>query len=166
MGMAHLSNTGECNPDVKAERRTSTITTLVCFTTTLRTRLAASATSLGITVRQPQYVLMYRKGRMLKTTCFLIGMPSLQSWRSQISEADLHFNSSTVMLRDHHPPAEGLNTVRFECNPSFIEDVLLTVRSSTTVKLCQCFHRPSTNDRGETECPASSRMPLTMYEGC
>ncbi|KAI7278091.1 glycoside hydrolase family 2 protein [Hortaea werneckii] len=40
-------------------------------------------------------------------------MPSLQSWRSQISEADLHFNSSTVMLRDHHPPAEGLNTSNF-----------------------------------------------------
>ncbi|RMY54297.1 hypothetical protein D0865_04799 [Hortaea werneckii] len=38
-------------------------------------------------------------------------MPSLQSWRSQISEVDLHFNSSTVMLRDHHPPAEGLNTI-------------------------------------------------------
>ncbi|RMY96302.1 hypothetical protein D0861_00251 [Hortaea werneckii] len=40
-------------------------------------------------------------------------MPSLQSWRSQISAADLYFNSSTVMLRDHHPPAEGLNTSNF-----------------------------------------------------
>ncbi|KAK5136883.1 hypothetical protein LTR08_001805 [Meristemomyces frigidus] len=40
-------------------------------------------------------------------------MPSIQSWRSQISEADLHFNSSTVVLRDHHNPSGGLNTSNF-----------------------------------------------------
>ncbi|EMC95043.1 glycoside hydrolase family 2 protein [Baudoinia panamericana UAMH 10762] len=37
-------------------------------------------------------------------------MPSLQSWQSQISAKDLSFNSTTVMLRDHHPPAGLLNT--------------------------------------------------------
>ena len=37
-------------------------------------------------------------------------MPSLQSWRSQISEVDLHFNSSTIIHRDHHNPPGGLNT--------------------------------------------------------
>ncbi|KAI0014523.1 glycoside hydrolase family 2 protein [Xylariomycetidae sp. FL0641] len=40
-------------------------------------------------------------------------MPSLQSWRSQVSEADLSFNSSTITLRDHHPPPGGLNTSNF-----------------------------------------------------
>ena len=40
-------------------------------------------------------------------------MPSVQSWRQQISEADLQFNSSVVMLRDHHPPSGGLNASNF-----------------------------------------------------
>ncbi|KAK4547881.1 hypothetical protein LTR36_010600 [Oleoguttula mirabilis] len=40
-------------------------------------------------------------------------MPSLQSWRTQVSEADLHFNSSTVLLRDHHNPSGGLNTSNY-----------------------------------------------------
>ncbi|KAK5747008.1 hypothetical protein LTS12_022524 [Elasticomyces elasticus] len=37
-------------------------------------------------------------------------MPSLQSWRQQVAEVDLSFNSTTVLLRDHHYPAGGLNT--------------------------------------------------------
>ncbi|KAK5116350.1 hypothetical protein LTR62_007897 [Meristemomyces frigidus] len=40
-------------------------------------------------------------------------MPSIQSWRQQISPADLSFNSTTVILRDHHPPPGGLNTSNF-----------------------------------------------------
>lgn len=40
-------------------------------------------------------------------------MPSLQSWRTQVSEADLYFNSSTVLLRDHHDPSGGLNTSNY-----------------------------------------------------
>ncbi|KAF2765513.1 glycoside hydrolase [Teratosphaeria nubilosa] len=41
-------------------------------------------------------------------------MPSLQSWRQQISESDLSFNSSVVTLRDHHLPPGGLNTTAFD----------------------------------------------------
>ncbi|KAK0835009.1 hypothetical protein LTR73_001301 [Friedmanniomyces endolithicus] len=37
-------------------------------------------------------------------------MPSLQSWRQQVPSSDLTFNSTTVLLRDHHDPAGGLNT--------------------------------------------------------
>jgi len=40
-------------------------------------------------------------------------MPSIQSWRTQVSEADLSFNSSTVLLRDHHNPPGGLNTSNY-----------------------------------------------------
>jgi len=36
-------------------------------------------------------------------------MPSIYSWRQQVSEEYLSFNSSVVMLRDHHPPPGGLN---------------------------------------------------------
>lgn len=40
-------------------------------------------------------------------------MPSLQSWRSQIAERDLHFNSTTVLLRNQHNPPGSLNTSNF-----------------------------------------------------
>jgi beta-mannosidase len=40
-------------------------------------------------------------------------MPSLQSWQQAVDPADLHFNSSVVMLRDHHPPAGGMSTSNF-----------------------------------------------------
>nr|POE65923.1 beta-mannosidase a [Quercus suber] len=40
-------------------------------------------------------------------------MPSIQSWRQQISERDLTFNSSVVTLRDHHFPPGGLNTSNY-----------------------------------------------------
>nr|POE46822.1 beta-mannosidase a [Quercus suber] len=40
-------------------------------------------------------------------------MPSIQSWRQQISERDLTFNSSVVTLRDHHYPPGGLNTSNY-----------------------------------------------------
>ncbi|PVI08499.1 glycoside hydrolase family 2 protein [Periconia macrospinosa] len=37
-------------------------------------------------------------------------MPSVQSWQQAVDPEDLHFNSTVVMLRDHHPPAGGTNT--------------------------------------------------------
>ena len=40
-------------------------------------------------------------------------MPSLQTWRGAVSPADLHFNSSTIQLRNHHNPAGGLNISNF-----------------------------------------------------
>lgn len=40
-------------------------------------------------------------------------MPSLQSWQQAVAPEDLHFNSSVVMLRNHHPPAGGMSTDNF-----------------------------------------------------
>jgi beta-mannosidase len=40
-------------------------------------------------------------------------MPSLQSWQQTLSPQDLHFNSSTIQLRNHHYPSGGLNTTNF-----------------------------------------------------
>lgn len=40
-------------------------------------------------------------------------MPSLQSWQQAVAPEDLSFNSSVVMLRDHHPPAGGVDTSNF-----------------------------------------------------
>lgn len=40
-------------------------------------------------------------------------MPSLQSWRQQIAEKDLQFNSTVVLLRNQHNPPGSLNTSNF-----------------------------------------------------
>ncbi|KAI1211247.1 glycoside hydrolase family 2 protein [Annulohypoxylon truncatum] len=40
-------------------------------------------------------------------------MPSINSWKQAVSKEDLHFNSSTIVLRNHHYPAGGLNTSNF-----------------------------------------------------
>jgi len=40
-------------------------------------------------------------------------MPSLQSWQQAVALEDLSFNSSIVMLRNHHPPAGGMDTANF-----------------------------------------------------
>ena len=36
-------------------------------------------------------------------------MPSLQSWRQVLPQSELYFNSSTIVLRNHHNPPGGLN---------------------------------------------------------
>ncbi|KAL7622809.1 hypothetical protein AAE478_006488 [Parahypoxylon ruwenzoriense] len=43
-------------------------------------------------------------------------MPSISSWKQAVPEEDLHFNSSTIVLRNHHYPARGLNTSNFEAS--------------------------------------------------
>ncbi|KAF7193982.1 Beta-mannosidase A [Pseudocercospora fuligena] len=40
-------------------------------------------------------------------------MPSLQSWKQQISEKDLHFNSTTILLRNQHNPPGNLSIKNF-----------------------------------------------------
>ena len=40
-------------------------------------------------------------------------MPSLQTWQQAVSPSDLHFNSSTIVLRNHHYPSSSLNTSNF-----------------------------------------------------
>lgn len=40
-------------------------------------------------------------------------MPSIQSWRQQIAEKDLHFNSTTILLRNQHNPPGSLNISNF-----------------------------------------------------
>ncbi|KAI1102051.1 glycoside hydrolase family 2 protein [Jackrogersella minutella] len=41
-------------------------------------------------------------------------MPSINSWKQAVATEDLSFNSSTVMLRNHHYPSGGLNTTNFK----------------------------------------------------
>jgi beta-mannosidase len=40
-------------------------------------------------------------------------MPSLQTWQQAVSPEDLYFNSSTIVLRNHHYPSGGTNTSNF-----------------------------------------------------
>ncbi|MCJ1422575.1 hypothetical protein MMC29_000455 [Sticta canariensis] len=40
-------------------------------------------------------------------------MPSLQTWRQAVSPSDLHFNSTTIQLRNHHYPPGDRNISNF-----------------------------------------------------
>jgi beta-mannosidase len=40
-------------------------------------------------------------------------MPGLATWRGAVPESDLYFNSSTIVLRNHHYVPGGLNTSNF-----------------------------------------------------
>lgn len=41
-------------------------------------------------------------------------MPSLQTWQQAVDPDDLHFNSSVIMLRNHHYPSDDLSTDNFK----------------------------------------------------
>jgi hypothetical protein len=84
----------------------STITMYLCFTTTPHTLLGVSAffhSSQDRTNTIPGFSNEFG----------FHSMPSIYSWRQQVSEEYLSFNSSVVMLRDHHPPPGGLNTSNY-----------------------------------------------------
>lgn len=57
-------------------------------------------------------VTTYPQGRFANEFGFQ-SMPSLDSWRPVLPAGELHFNSTTVQLRNHHYPAGGLNTTNF-----------------------------------------------------
>lgn len=54
-------------------------------------------------------------------------MPSLQTWRQAVSPKELHFNSSTVMLRNHHYPSGDLSTHNFKNSSMGMAEMTLAV---------------------------------------
>lgn len=54
-------------------------------------------------------------------------MPSLPTWKEAISDEDLHFNSSTIMLRNHHYPAGGLNISNYHNSSMGMAEMTLAV---------------------------------------
>lgn len=54
-------------------------------------------------------------------------MPSLQTWQQALDPADLHFNSSTIVLRNHHYVPGGLNTSNFPPSEMGMGEMTLAV---------------------------------------
>ncbi|OTB09494.1 glycoside hydrolase family 2 protein [Hypoxylon sp. CI-4A] len=54
-------------------------------------------------------------------------MPSINSWRQAVPEEELEFNSSTIMLRNHHYPAGGTNTSNFEASSMGMAEMTMGV---------------------------------------
>lgn len=54
----------------------------------------------------------YPQGRFANEFGFH-SMPSVDSWLPVLPPEELHFNSSTIQLRNHHYPSGGLNTTNF-----------------------------------------------------
>ncbi|KAG6009432.1 hypothetical protein E4U21_002347 [Claviceps maximensis] len=55
-------------------------------------------------------------------------MPSLSTWREAIPEQDLHFNSLTIMLRNHHYPAGGLNMSNYDNSSKGMGEMTMAVQ--------------------------------------
>jgi beta-mannosidase len=56
-------------------------------------------------------------------------MPSLQTWQQALDPSDFYFNSSTIVLRNHHYPPGGLNTSNFDrATPGMVEMTLAAER--------------------------------------
>ncbi|KAJ5513316.1 Glycoside hydrolase superfamily [Penicillium fimorum] len=54
-------------------------------------------------------------------------MPSLQTWRQAVDDEDLHFNSSTIMLRNHHYPAGSPDTHNYTRSALGMAEMTLAV---------------------------------------
>ncbi|CAI7634788.1 unnamed protein product [Penicillium glandicola] len=54
-------------------------------------------------------------------------MPSLQTWQQAIDDKDLHFNSSTIMLRNHHYPPNGPDTHSYKRSSAGMAEMTLAV---------------------------------------
>ena len=56
-------------------------------------------------------------------------MPSLQTWQQAVEPSDLYFNSSTIVLRNHHYPPGGTNASNFDrASPGMVEMTLAAER--------------------------------------
>ncbi|KAJ5164371.1 Glycoside hydrolase superfamily [Penicillium coprophilum] len=54
-------------------------------------------------------------------------MPSLQTWQQALDDEDLHFNSSTIMLRNHHYPAGSPDTHNYKNTSLGMAEMTLAV---------------------------------------
>ncbi|PSS05193.1 glycoside hydrolase family 2 protein [Coniella lustricola] len=72
-------------------------------------------------------VTTYPKGRFANEFGFH-SMPSLDTWRPVLPEDELHFNSSTIMLRNHHYPAGGLYTDNYANSSKGMGEMTITAQ--------------------------------------
>ena len=54
-------------------------------------------------------------------------MPSLQTWQQAVDDEDLHFNSSTIMLRNHHYPSNSPDTHNYRNSSLGMAEMTLAV---------------------------------------
>ena len=72
-------------------------------------------------------------------------MPSLQTWQQVLPPADLHFNSSTIVLRNHHNPPGGLNTSNFANSSQGMAQMTIAAEQWYPVSRGLCTQQSSAN---------------------
>jgi beta-mannosidase len=86
-------------------------------------------------------------------------MPSLQTWQQVVPEEDLYFNSSVVMLRNHHYPAGGTFTDNFHNSSLGMGEMTIAVE--------RYYPIPSKTDsiaNFSAWCLATQRFQADMYK--
>lgn len=86
-------------------------------------------------------------------------MPSLQTWRQAVDEKDLHFNSSTVMLRNHHYPAGGTDTHNYKNSSMGMAEMTMAVEQYYPIP-----HKENSVANFSAWCHATQIFQADMYK--
>ncbi|KAJ5899406.1 hypothetical protein N7495_004150 [Penicillium taxi] len=86
-------------------------------------------------------------------------MPSLQSWKQAVAPQDLHFNSSTVQLRNHHYPPGGTSTRNYSNSSKGMAEMTEAVERYYPVP-----HKEDSVEEFSAWCHATQIFQADMYK--
>ncbi|KAJ6160683.1 hypothetical protein N7470_004079 [Penicillium chermesinum] len=86
-------------------------------------------------------------------------MPSLQTWEQAVDKKDLHFNSSTVVLRNHHYPPGGTETDNFRNASMGMGEMTMAVERYYPIP-----HKTKGIDNFSAWCRATQMFQADLYK--
>jgi beta-mannosidase len=86
-------------------------------------------------------------------------MPSLQTWQQALDPEDLHFNSSTVVLRNHHFPPGNTDTHNFKNSSMGMGEMTMAVERYYPVP-----HKKDSVEQFSAWCHATQLFQADMYK--
>lgn len=86
-------------------------------------------------------------------------MPSLQTWEQAVEKKDLHFNSSTVVLRNHHYPPGGTETDNFRNTSKGMGEMTVAVERYYPIP-----HKTDSIENFSAWCRATQMFQSDMYK--
>ncbi|KAJ5168626.1 Beta-mannosidase A [Penicillium canariense] len=86
-------------------------------------------------------------------------MPSLQTWQQALDPEDLHFNSSTVVLRNHHYPPGTTDTHNFKNSSKGMGEMTVAVERYYPIP-----HKHDSVEQFSAWCHATQLFQADMYK--
>lgn len=86
-------------------------------------------------------------------------MPTLQTWKQALDTKDLHFNSSTIMLRNHHYPSGSTNTTNYSNSSRGMGEMTMAVEQYYPIP-----RKTNSVKNFSTWCHATQLFQADMYK--